>query len=320
MPLALAVHGGAGPAPAPEREEALRAGVAAAARAGHAVLLAGGGALAAVEAAVVALEDDPHFNAGRGSALSADGTVAMDAAIADGTTGAAGAVAAVRDVRNPVRAARAVLADGRAVLLVGDGASRFAEEQGLERRPPAWFVTDEARARLERTRAPAPPPGTGGTVGAVALDGAGRIAAATSTGGRPAKPPGRVGDSPLLGAGTWAAAETAAVSCTGDGEPIIRAAVAHEVDALMRHAGLPLAEAAERALAGIVRHGGTGGLIAVDAAGALALPFTTGAMSRAWVTPDGTVLAAVGPEPASRVPGSSAAADRSFDRGGRRTP
>jgi beta-aspartyl-peptidase (threonine type) len=300
VPLAIAVHGGAGPAPAPEREEALRAGVGAAARAGHAVLLAGGGALAAVETAVVALEDDPHFNAGRGSALSADGTVAMDAAIADGAGGAAGAVAAVRDIRNPVRAASALLADGRALLLAGDGASRFAEEQGLERRPPAWFVTDEARARLERTRAPAP--AAPGTVGAVALDGAGRIAAATSTGGRPAKPPGRIGDSPLLGAGTWAAAETAAVSCTGDGEPIIRAALAHEVDALMRHAGLPLAVAAERALAGLARHGGTGGLIAIDAAGALALPFTTGAMSRAWIGPDGTALAAVGQEPATRAP------------------
>jgi beta-aspartyl-peptidase (threonine type) len=245
------------------------------------------------------LEDDPHFNAGRGSALSADGTVAMDAAIADGTSGAAGAVAAVRDVRNPVCAARALLDDGRALLLMGQGASAFAEEHGLERRPPAWFVTDEARARLERARAPAPAPragGMGGTVGAVALDGAGRIAAATSTGGRPAKPPGRVGDSPLIGAGTWAAAETAAVSCTGDGEPIMRAAVAHEVDALMRHAGLPLATAAERALAGIARHGGTGGLIAVDAGGALAIPFTTGAMSRAWIGRHGTTHAAVGPE------------------------
>ena len=334
--MIIAVHGGAGPAPAAGRVDDLRAGVAAAVTAGHAVLRAGGAALDAVEAAVVALEDDPRFNAGRGSVLAADGTVAMDAAIADGATGAAGAVAAVDEVRNPVRAARALLADGRAVLLAGRGARDFAAEHHLELRPPEWFHTDRSRARHAgrgladpssptapgrpspatpgpspaapdpspsatppgpaRAAAPDPPPDPAppGTVGAVALDAAGHLAAATSTGGFAGKPPGRIGDSPLIGAGTWASDASAAISCTGLGEPIIRTALAHEIDALVRHAGLPLAAAADRALAQVSRLGGTAGLIAVDATGALALPFTTAAMSRAWLAPDGTTLAAVG--------------------------
>ncbi len=180
-----------------------------------------------------------------------------------GADRAAGAVAAIRGIRNPVLAARAVLDEGRHVLLVGEPAEDFAREAGLETAPEEWFVTERRRLVFER----------GGTVGAVARDARGGLAAATSTGGTSGKHPGRVGDSPLIGAGTWADDATVAVSCTGDGEAVIRNALAHEVDALMRHAGLPLAQACERAIARIAPHG-TGGLIAVGADG-VAAPFTT---------------------------------------------
>src|SRR5439155_8917242 len=260
---AIVVHGGAGGWPA-HAHAAASAGVARAVAAGHAVLAGGGDALAAVQAAVIVLEDDPAFNAGRGAALHEHGGVLLDAAIMRGSDRAAGAVAALRGIRNPVLAARAVLEEGRHVLLAGDPAGAFACAAGLETGPEEWFRT-EARVRaFER----------GGTVGAVARDAGGGLAAATSTGGTSGKHPGRVGDSPLIAAGTWADDETAAVSCTGDGEAIIRAALAHEVDALMRHAGLPLAQACSVAIAGLARRSGTGGLVAVGA-DAVAAPFTT---------------------------------------------
>src|SRR4051812_9389794 len=194
-----------------------------------------------------------------------------------GSDRAAGAVAALRGVRNPVRAARAVLDEGRHVMLVGEQATAFARAAGLETRPAAWFETPERRRALTAGDA-----SRGGTVGAVARDARGGLAAATSTGGMNGKHAARVGDSPLMAAGTWADDATAAVSCTGDGEAIIRSALAHEVDALMRHAGLPLAEACERALAALAPLDGTGGLIAVGAAGGVAAPFTTAAMPHGW--------------------------------------
>jgi L-asparaginase / beta-aspartyl-peptidase len=283
--VAIVVHGGAGVWPE-DAHEAARAGMEAAVAAGHAVLAAGGDALAAVEAAVVVLEDDPIFNAGRGAALDERGRVLLDAAIMRGGDRAAGSVAALVGIRNPVRAARAILDEGRHLMLVGEPASTFARDAGLDTAPEAWFRTEARRRAFENGDA-----SRGGTVGAVARDASGGLAAATSTGGSARKHPGRVGDSPLVAAGTWADDATAAISCTGDGEAIIRTALAHEVDALMRHAGLPLADACERALADLAPADGTGGLIAVGADGAVAARFTTAAMPHGWQVGDGPPVA-----------------------------
>jgi beta-aspartyl-peptidase (threonine type) len=288
--IAIVVHGGAGRMPRAERLGRLRVGAAAAVDAGHRVLAAGGAALDAVEAAVLVLEEDPEFNAGRGAALTEEGHVELDASVMDGSTRGAGAVAAVRCVRNPVLAARAVLAEGRHVLLVGAPATEFAREHGLAFESEEWFVTDRERAALERRQQAAT-----GTVGAVARDSAGRLAAATSTGGTAGQRVGRVGDSPLVGAGTWADDATVAVSCTGHGESIIRAALAHEVDALLRHRGLGLEEACEVAVSALERFGGDGGLIAVSARGEVAATFSSAAMTRGWRVGDGPIVTAVGP-------------------------
>jgi beta-aspartyl-peptidase (threonine type) len=255
--MTMVVHGGAGTW-RPEYLEPARLGMQRAVDAGHAVLAGGGDALEAVQVAVKVLEDDPVFNAGHGAVVDETGATLHDASLMRGHDRAAGAVAALSGIRNPIDAARAVLDDGRHVLLVGDAASRYARECGLAPAEPA-FATDQR----------------GNTVGAVARDRHGRLAAATSTGGTRGKHPGRVGDSALIGAGTWAD-DTVAISCTGDGEAIIRAAVAHEVGALLRHAGLDVATAADRALRGV-----SGGLVAVTADGAIATPFTTEGMPRA---------------------------------------
>jgi beta-aspartyl-peptidase (threonine type) len=295
--IAIVVHGGAGTWP-PETHPAARAGVMSAVAAGHAVLAAGGGALEAVQAAVIVLEDDPVFNAGRGAVLDEHGVVSLDASVMRGADRAAGSVAGLRGIRNPVLAARAVLDEGRHVMLVGEPAATHARDAGLSVESETWFVT-EAR-QLGHARGDA---SRGGTVGAVARDARGGVAAATSTGGSARKHPGRVGDSPLIGAGTWADDATAAVSCTGDGEAVIRSALAHEVDALMRHAGLPLDQACDRALGELAHRAGTGGLIAVGAAGGVATPFTTPGMPRAWRVAHGEPVAAVAREnaqPASR--------------------
>src|SRR4051794_28615866 len=227
---AIVVHGGAGTW-RPEIRQVALGGVQVAAAAGQAVLAAGGSALDAVQAAVIVLEDAPPFNAGRGAALDAHGEARLDAAVMRGSDRAAGAVALLRGIRNPVLAARAVLDEGRHVLLVGESAAGYARDAGVASVPEAWFHTDERRQVGGRSG--------GGTVGAVARDAGGGVAAATSTGGTGGKHPGRVGDSPLIAAGTWADDATAAISCTGDGEAIVRIALAHEIDALMRHAGLP---------------------------------------------------------------------------------
>jgi L-asparaginase / beta-aspartyl-peptidase len=290
--IAIVVHGGAGGLPRDEeRLERMRSGAAAAVEAGHAVLVAGGAALDAVEAAVVVLEDDPEFNAGRGAALTEYGRVELDASMMDGTTRAAGAVAAVRGVRNPVRAARAVLEEGRHVLLVGPPAIEFAATAGLAFESETWFVTERERQALaggavEPAR---------GTVGAVARDVQGRLAAATSTGGVSGQRLGRVGDSPLVGAGTWADDGTVAVSCTGHGESIIRSALAHEVDALLRHRGVGLQEACALAIEGLGRWGEDGGLIAVSSHGEVAATFNSSGMTRAWRVGDGALFTAVAP-------------------------
>jgi L-asparaginase / beta-aspartyl-peptidase len=291
---AIVVHGGAGPLPQDEeRARRMRDGAVAAVAAGHAVLATGGSAIDAVEAAVVVLEDDPEFNAGRGAALTEYGRVELDASMMDGSERAAGAVAAVRGVRNPIRAARAVLAEGRHVLLVGAPATEFAATAGLAFEAETWFVTDNQRRALNRNGSA---DAARGTVGAVARDARGHLAAATSTGGVAGQRLGRVGDSPLVGAGTWADDATVAVSCTGHGESIIRAALAHEVDALLRHRGLSLQESCDEAIAGLARYGGDGGLIAVSARGEVAATFSSPAMTRGWrVGEAGPIFTAVGP-------------------------
>jgi L-asparaginase / beta-aspartyl-peptidase len=296
--IAIVVHGGAGGLPHDEeRLERMRSSAAAAVEAGHAVLAADGSALDAVEAAVVVLEDDPEFNAGRGAALTEYGRVELDASVMDGTSRAAGAVAAVRGVRNPIRAARAVLAESRHVLLVGQPATDFAATAGLDFESETWFVTERERRALARLNGVVAEPARG-TVGAVARDAAGRLAAATSTGGVSGQRLGRVGDSPLIGAGTWADDATVAVSCTGHGESIIRSSLAHEVDALLRHRGLPLEEACELAIDDLGRWGQDGGLIAVSSRGEVAAVFNSPAMTRAWRVGDGVggdVFTAVAP-------------------------
>jgi beta-aspartyl-peptidase (threonine type) len=255
---AIIVHGGAG-AITVDRHDRLRAGVRAAAEAGDAILAAGGSALDAVVAAVRVLEDDPEFNAGRGSALTRDGTVETDASVMDGASHRVGAVAAVPDLGNAVALARAVLDAGEHVILAGPSAWRFAAEVGIAPAPPGSLITERARARLDALK---------GTVGAVARDRDGHFAAATSTGGIVGKRSGRVGDSPIPGAGTWADG-ACAISATGDGEAILRVALSRSIAARIA-AGTPLETAVREALRELARiTGGSAGVIGVDAAGVI---------------------------------------------------
>lgn len=292
VPFSIAIHGGAGllqrHSLSPEREAACLSGLARALRAGHALLDAGGSALDAVVESVRVLEDDPLFNAGRGAVLAADGTVELDAAVMDGRDRSAGAVAAVHGVRNPVLLASLVRASTPHVLLVGAGAERLAAEHGLRVEPLEYFVTPERVDQLKVAQGHTFSLGAGGprtdvygTVGAVARDRAGHLAAATSTGGMTNKRPGRVGDTPVIGAGTFAWDRTCAVSGTGHGEPFVRLSVAARVSAYMDIGGLDLAQAAARVIGELPELGGAGGLIAVGADGTVALPFNTGGMFRA---------------------------------------
>ena len=297
---ALIVHGGAGKVPE-ERREPARRGCLEAALAGLRVLAAGGRALAAVEAAVRALEDDPLFNAGSGSVLTRAGTVEVDAAIMDGESIRIGAVGAVPDLGNPIAVARAVLDDGEHVLLVGSAVWEFARERGFAPAPSGALITERARARLAEEvarRAGArdvPPPGEveGGTVGAVAIDAEGHVAAATSTGGILFKRPGRVGDTPVPGAGTWADDAGGAASATGDGEQIIRVTLTRLlVDRLA--AGVAPGEAASVAIDDLVRKtGGSAGVIVVDRHGKLAADHASETMPvAAGIVDAGTIRAA----------------------------
>ena len=303
----LAIHGGAGTVSpgsmTPDAERGYRVGLHRALMAGHAVLAAGGPAVEAVTAAVAALEDDPLFNAGRGAVLTRDGRHEMDAAVMDGATGAAGAVAGICGPRNPVLAARAVMERSPHVLLAGPGALDFLRAQGVAFAAPEYFDTvrrrDALRAMLATEAdfsANLDDADRHGTVGAVALDGAGCLAAATSTGGMTGKLPGRVGDTPLPGAGTWADA-ACAVSATGHGESFIRIAAGHELSARMRLAREDLDVAAAAVMAALEAVGGTGGLIAVDRAGRVALPFNTRGMYRGAVGADGMARTGLYREP-----------------------
>jgi beta-aspartyl-peptidase (threonine type) len=297
--FALAIHGGAGTISpeqiTPEIECDLRAALQRSLDAGRQVLENGGSSLDAVAAAVQVLEDDPLFNAGRGAVFTSAGTHEMDAAIMDGRTLMAGAVASVKRVKNPIFLARAVMDKSPHVLLAGTGAEDFARERGHAIVDDKYFFTQQRWQALERVRATArlSDQDRHGTVGAVALDQAGNLAAATSTGGNTNKRPGRIGDTPVIGAGTYANNATCAVSATGDGEFFIRAVAAHDLAALLEYRGMTLAEAAQTVIDKIGRLGGTGGLIAIDRAGNIALPFNTTGMYRAWVNVQGKSLVSI---------------------------
>jgi beta-aspartyl-peptidase (threonine type) len=305
---ALAIHGGAGTLRrgemTVEREALYRAGLARAVSAGRDVLAWGGSALDAVTLAVCALEEDPLFNAGRGAVFTRAGTQEMDAAVMDGRNRRAGAVAAIFGPRNPILAARAVMESSPHVLLIGDGAMSFCREAGLEFAEAAYFFTESRWKALQATLAQeeaglvdSDESRRHGTVGAVARDRDGNLAAATSTGGMTGKLPGRVGDSPVIGAGTYADNATCAVSATGHGEFFIRYAAAHEIAARMAHGGQSLTDAAKAVVGELGRVGGSGGVVAVGCDGALALPFNCMGMYRGYVRDDGIVYTAIYDEP-----------------------
>lgn len=278
---AVVVHAGAGPRrpDLDQRRDAFTEALQGAADRARGILEQDGHAVDAAQAAVAFMEDEVEFfNAGRGSVLCADGSVEMSAAVMRGPDQAAGAVAGVRRTRHPVLAARAILDDGRHVLMAGDPADAQAATAGLEQCDPSYFITQRQQRRTQEFGSEF----AGETVGAVCRDRRGHLAAATSTGGRRGQAPGRIGDSPLPGAGTWAD-EHVAISCTGHGEAFIRIGVARFVATLVA-LGTPLAEATERALAEVARLGGEGGLVAIGRTGPGVLPFNTGAMPRAlWV-------------------------------------
>lgn len=297
-PITLAIHGGAGAAAsgrlAPEREAACRSDLAGALRAGHAVLAGGGAALDAVVAAVRVLEDSPLFNAGRGAVFTHDGAHELDAAVMDGASRRAGAVAAVTNVKNPVSAALLVLRHSPYVMLCGAGAERFAAGHGAEIVEPAYFYTDERYAQLERARGGAEEETEYGTVGAVALDEAGNLAAATSTGGLTNKHAGRIGDSPIIGAGTYADNASVAVSTTGVGEAFLRTVAAYDIAALVTYRGLSAHQAAEEVIMRkLPAAGGRGGAIVLDRRGELAMVFNTERMYRGVIRADGNPEVAI---------------------------
>jgi beta-aspartyl-peptidase (threonine type) len=292
-PLAIAIHGGAGVVDraqmAPERAASYLAGLSLALDAGYAILERGGSSLDAVAEAVRILEDDPQFNAGRGAVLTHSGEAELDASIMDGVGPRAGAVAGVRHVKNPIGLARLIMDKSPYVMLIGEGAEEFAREQALEFVPNTYFRTpyreQELQRAIQRERQSdqgAQAPGTiTGTVGAVALDRAGNLAAATSTGGTTNKRYGRVGDSPIIGAGTYANNESCAVSATGTGEFFIRSVVAYDIHALIQYKQLALADAAKEVVqVKLKRAGGDGGIIAIDRSGQITLEFNCEGMFR----------------------------------------
>lgn len=293
----LVIHGGAGSIPGgsvtPELEEAYKAVLEEALHAGEGILKEGGSSLDAVETAVRILEDSPLFNAGRGAVFTIEGTNELDAAIMCGKTLNAGAVASITNLKNPITAARKVMENSPHVMLIGKGAEQFGYEQGLEIVDPSYFFDqkrwDQYREYLRRQqlRGDAGPESKMGTVGAVALDKHGNLAAATSTGGMTGKQYGRVGDVPVIGAGTYANNATCAVSATGHGEFFIRHVVAHEISAMMQYGGFSLEDASESVIGRLKEIGGDGGVIAVDRNGNLSMPFNTSSMFRGYIRSDG---------------------------------
>jgi L-asparaginase / beta-aspartyl-peptidase len=298
----LVIHGGAGnitPANLPiEMAAQFEAKLSEVLKLGDSILKAGGTSLDAVEACVRMMEDCPLFNAGKGAVFNAEGKNELDAAIMDGKSGLAGSVAGVTTIRNPISAARAVMEKSQHVMLTGKGAETFAAEQGLEIVPPGYFFTQsrwnaylKAKANndsldaLEKKH---------GTVGCVALDIYGNLAAATSTGGMTYKKYGRIGDAPIIGAGTYADNSTCAISATGHGEFFIRNVVAYDISAIMKYKGLPLAEAAEIVIMyKLQQKGGTGGIIGVDKKGNVAMTFNTSGMFRGYIKAGGAMEVAI---------------------------
>jgi len=308
----MVIHGGAGTIlkknMTPEKEAAYVAALTKALNAGYAEIKAGKSSLDAVEATIHVLENDPHFNAGKGAVFTHDGRNELDAAIMEGKTLMAGAVAGVTTIKNPISAARAVMEKSEHVMMFGDGADKFAKEAGLEIVDPKYFWTkerwdglqdaikeDSTKAVLDHGSKKSSLLGTinhdykFGTVGCVALDKAGNLAAGTSTGGMTNKKYGRVGDSPIIGAGTYCNNETAGISCTGWGEFYIRNVVAKTISDLMEYKGLSVAEASKIVLDKVGKMGGDGGLIALDKKGNVAMPFNTEGMYRGTVTADGKI-------------------------------
>jgi beta-aspartyl-peptidase (threonine type) len=318
-PIRLVIHGGAGAVKPSkqrrEREQAYMEVLAQSLIAGHAVLAAGGSSIDAVIAAIAVMEDCPLFNAGKGSVLTHDGRNELEASIMEGATRTAGAVAGVTTIRNPIRAAHAVMTKSTHVMLIGQGAEIFAAKQGLEIVDSAYFYTQHRWNQLQKAIAKESIlldhdagldtlPGEDekrGTVGAVALDYHGNLAAGTSTGGLTNKHSGRVGDSSIIGAGTYADNRSIAVSATGTGEMFIRTAAAFNTAAQVRFLRAPITEAADNTLEEIAAMGGDGGLIVLDADGNYAMRFNTGALFRGTIGEDGIARTGIFPGPETPV-------------------
>lgn len=305
--LRFVIHGGAGTIlkseMSAEREKEYRARLTDALTVGYDILKKGGPSLDAVEAAIRLMEDSPLFNAGKGAVFTSAGTNELDASIMDGKTLKAGAVASLKHIKNPISLARLVMEKSRHVMMVGEGAEAFAKEQGIELVPQSYFYTESRWKALQREKAEEEKKNKApqkqerqhaqyhaheyGTVGAVALDSGGNIAAGTSTGGMTNKKWGRVGDSPIIGAGTYANNATCGVSATGDGEYFIRLGVARDLSALMEYKGLSLQEAADAVIEKVGKLGGGGGLVALDKGGQIAMAFNTAGMYRGRIGADG---------------------------------
>jgi beta-aspartyl-peptidase (threonine type) len=288
----LVIHGGAGTINrknmTPEREREYRAALEQALRTGQAVLARGGSSLDAVEATVRFMEDSPLFNAGKGAVFTHEGRNELDSSIMDGKTMKAGAVAGVTIVKNPISVARAVMEKSNRVMLIGKGAELFATKMGLEIVDPSYFWTERRWKELQRDLMKEQPADHKGTVGAVALDQNGNLAAGTSTGGTTNKRWGRVGDSPIIGAGTYASNDSVAVSCTGTGEFFIRWTVAHDIAALVEYKGMTVEQAGNEVLHKKLEPvKGDGGAIVLDRNGNFAMPFNTEGMYRGWIGDDG---------------------------------
>ena len=311
QPVAIAIHGGAGTIRpeemTPEKETAYRAALSEALRAGYEVLQNGGTSLDAVVSAITVLEDAPLFNAGKGAVFTNDGRNELDAAIMDGASLNAGAVAAVSSIKNPIKLARLVMEESPHVLLIGAGAKTFADEHGIETAPAEYFYTERRWQQLKKAQQEKAEQGAEfkqqstlktedhfGTVGAVALDKHGNLAAGTSTGGMTNKRFGRVGDSPIIGAGTYASNKSSAISATGHGEYFMRSVVAHDIAALMEYRGYSLEAAAYRVVKEkLVDLNGGGGVIAIDREGNISMQFNTAGMYRGSVNTDGEYYTAI---------------------------
>lgn len=312
--FAIAIHGGAGAIPrsimGAENEKNYKKGLEEALLAGDTILSSGGNALDAVEAAVNKLEDNPLFNAGRGAVFTNGGTNELDASIMDGKNLMAGAVTGIKNVKNPVSLARVVMEKSEHVFLSGAGAMEFAKKMNLEFAPDEYFFVQDRYDQLLQARESdqvvldhgntrGTPNSKKGTVGAVALDVFGNIAAATSTGGMTNKKFGRVGDSPIIGAGTYANNNTCAISCTGHGEFFIRSVVAYDISCLMEYKGLSLKEACDIVVyQKLVKIGGEGGLVAIDANGNIEMPFNSEGMYRAMRKSGGEIYLGIYKDPA----------------------